>query len=195
MRPWSLARAAGLILVLGFVANFGGVLMFSLRQSAAGGWAATQSFFVTERLFIIAAVILTALGYVLLEGEFQGKDGCVLARIGASAYFFAATLIVTAELLGLNLGSDVREFGPLYVVIAFLAGASIGGALLRSRLLPTWIGWTAVIWSIGWLVILLLFSPIGIYFPVLHHVLPLVIGIALLTRRSVSPAPASDTAS
>ncbi len=106
----------------------------------------------------------------------------VLARLGASAYLIGATLITTAELLALNLGGNVRELGPMYVVIAFLAQASIGGALLRSRMVPTWIGWTTLLWNLAWLVVLPLVSPIGIYFPVLHHVFPLVIGIALLTK-------------
>jgi hypothetical protein len=177
-----MARAAGLILVLGSAVNFVGVALFSLRSRTVGGPAATHSFFVTERIFIIVAVILTALGFVLLDEAFRDENGHLLARLGATAYLVGATLITAGELLGLNLGGDVREFGPMYVVISFLAQASIGGALLRSRMLPTWIGWTALLWNIAWLVILPLVSPIGIYFPVLHHLLPLVIGIALLTK-------------
>jgi hypothetical protein len=55
-------------------------------------------------------------------------------------------------------------------------------SLLQSRMIPSWIGWTTLVWNIAWLVALPVVSPTGIYFPVLHHVLPLVIGIALLTR-------------
>ncbi len=156
--------------------------MVSFRRGAVGGPAATHSFFVTERVFIIAAVIFTALGFVLLEGAFRDKNGHTLARLGAYGYFFAALLITTAELLALNLGGNVREFGPIYVVIAFIAEALIGGALLRSHMVPTSIGWITLLWNIAWLVLLPLVSPIGIYFPVLHYVLPLVIGIALLTK-------------
>lgn len=182
LRSWSMTRVAGLILVLGAVANFAGVGMFSIRRGAVGGPATTHSFFVTERVFIVAAVIFTAVGFVLLEGAFRDKNGHILARLGASAYFLAATLITTAELLALNLGGNVRELGPMYVVIAFLAQASIGGALLRSHMVATWIGWTTLLWNIAWLVVLPLVSPIGIYFPILHHLLPVMIGIALLTK-------------
>lgn len=68
----------------------------------------------------------------------------------------------------------------VYVVIAFLAQAGLGGALLQSGLLPAGIGWAAMLWNLAWLVALPLFSPRDIYFPVLHHVAPLLIGIALL---------------
>ena len=178
----SMARAAGLILILGSVSNFVAVWMFSVRTRALSPSAVRHPVFVTERIFIVAAVIITALGFVLLEGAFRDQNGHVLAKLGATAYLLGAILITTGELLGLNLGGDVREFGPMYVVISFLAQACIGGAILLSRIAPTWIGWTALVWSIGWLVLLPVVSPIGIYFPVLHHVVPLVLGVALLTK-------------
>jgi peptidoglycan/LPS O-acetylase OafA/YrhL len=88
-----------------------------------------------------------------------------------------------AEALNLTLGGDtVHGLWTMYVVIAFLAQASIGGALLRSRMVATWIAWATILWSMGWLLILPAISPGDIYFPVLHHLAPLVIGIALLRR-------------
>ncbi len=80
-RSWSMARVAGLILVLGSVADFTGVWMFSIRRGAVGGPAATHSFFVTERVLIVSAVILTALGFVLLEGAFRDKNGHILYQV------------------------------------------------------------------------------------------------------------------
>ena len=182
VHSWSMARAAGLILVLGSVSNFVAVWMFSVRTRALSASAVRHSVFVTERIFIVAAVILTALGFVLLEAALSDDSSRVLAKLGATAYLIGAMLITTGELLGLNLGGDVREFGPVYVVISFLAQACIGGAILLSGIAPTWIGWTALVWSTGWLVLLPVVSPIGIYFPVLHHIVPLVLGVALLTR-------------
>ena len=70
----------------------------------------------------------------------------------------------------------------IYVVLAFLAQAVLGGSLLQSGLLAAWIGWLAILWNIAWLVALPVTSPRDIYFPVLHHVMPLVIGIALLLK-------------
>jgi len=49
-------------------------------------------------------------------------------------------------------------------------------------LVAAWIGWVTILWNIAWLVVLTLFARRDIYFPVLHHVMPLVIGIALLLK-------------
>jgi len=70
----------------------------------------------------------------------------------------------------------------IYVVLAFLAQAVFGASLLQTGLVAAWAGWGTVIWNLGWLFVMLLSRPHDIYFPVLHHVAPLIIGIALLVR-------------
>lgn len=131
----------------------------------------------------MAAVVLTAIGFVLLEGQVQNTDGRILARMGATAYLFAGMLGVAGE--ALDLTRKEQGFYPLiviYVVLAFLAQAAIGGSLLQAGLLAPWIGWATVVWNLAWLVILPLTTPRDIYFPVLHHVAPLVVGIGLLLQ-------------
>lgn len=49
-------------------------------------------------------------------------------------------------------------------------------------LLAGWIGWASIIWSVVWLLILPVVSPRDIYFPVMHSVLPLIMGTALLVQ-------------
>jgi hypothetical protein len=71
----------------------------------------------------------------------------------------------------------------MYVLLAFLAQAAFGVSLLRTGLLPGWVGWATIVWNLAWLVVLPIVSPRDIYYPVLHHVAPLLIGIALLVRR------------
>jgi hypothetical protein len=184
-RFWSLERAGGFFLVLGFVANFGGVLMFSLRHGTAGGPPPNQPYFVWERSFFLAAVVLTAIGFVLLEGYLRNTNGSVLARTGATAYLFGGILGVAAEALTLSTGFDEPHFLALiniYVVLAFLAQAAIGGALLQSGLLAAWIGWVTILWNLGCLVVLPVITPDDIYFPIFHHLMPLLIGSALLWR-------------
>lgn len=73
------------------------------------------------------------------------------------------------------------------VVLALLGQALIGGGLRQGRLLASWIGWATTLWNLAWLVALPLFTPRDIYFPVLHHTMPLLIGAALL-RRSLFPS-------
>jgi len=183
-RFWSIDRAAGTSLVLGFVANLAGVLMFFIRGGPAGGTPPSHTFFVWERGFIMAAVILSAIGFVLLEGHFHNTDGRILARTGATAYLFAGIVLVAAEGLSLSPVFENRDFALffIYVVLAFLAQSAIGGALLQSGLLARWIGWVTIVWNLAWLVVLPVITPEDIYFPILHHLMPLLIGSALLRR-------------
>ena len=186
LRFWSLERVTGFALVLGNVAVLPGLLMFWFRGGERGGAPPSPAYFVWERSFILAAVVLTAVGFVLLEGHLQTSAGHVLARTGATAYMFAGILVVAAEALSPILGYDkLYRLIVIYVVVAFLAQAAIGGALLQSGVLAAWIGWATILWNLVWLVVLPVITPRDIYFPVLHHVMPLVIGIALLSKAPV----------
>jgi hypothetical protein len=71
----------------------------------------------------------------------------------------------------------------LYVVLAFLAQAAFGASLLQTGLVAAWAGWATVLWNVGWLLVMLFVRPRDIYYPVLHHVAPLLIGIALLIQQ------------
>lgn len=178
---WHLDGAAGLLLLLGFVANFAGVLMFWWRDGTSGAPPPSASFYLWERTLILTAVVPTAIGFMLLTGYLNNTAGHVLASIGALAYFFAAILLVIAETLALRL--EYKTVYPLmiiYVVMAFLAQALLGGALRQAGLLAVWIGWATICWNLGWLLILPVITPQDIYFPVLHHLMPLFIGVALL---------------
>jgi hypothetical protein len=187
-QAWGLQRSAGAFLVCGFIAMLVGVLMFAGRGGVRRAPIPSQAYFVWERSFIMAAVVLTAIGLVLLEGRLADSSGQVLARVGATAYLFGGMLGVTAEALGLSQREQsLYALIVIYVVLAFLALAAIGGALLQAKLLPVWIGWLTIAWSLGWLIVLPLVTPRDIYFPVLHHMMPLLIGLALL----LSAAPAA----
>jgi hypothetical protein len=188
-RLWSSERAAGFFLVLGCAANLVGVLMFTFRGGASGGTPPGPAYYLWERGFIMAAVVLTAIGFMLLEEGFQNTRGRgrILARTGATAYLIGGILGIAAEALDLTWRR--QSFYPLivvYVVLAFLAQAAIGGSLLRASLIAAWLGWLTILWNVAWLVVLPLITPRDIYFPVLHHFTPLLLGIALLLRAPVA---------
>jgi hypothetical protein len=182
-RFWSVNGVTGYVLVAGFAANLAGVLMFFYRGGLQGSPPPSPTYFVWERSFIMASVVLTAIGLVLLEGYLQNTNGYILARAGATAYLFGAVFIVAAEALSLNQGSqNLYPLIVIHVVLALLAQAVVGAALLQSGLLPAWIGWVTIVWNIAFLVVLPVTSPRDMYYPILHHVMPLVIGIALLRK-------------
>jgi hypothetical protein len=179
---WSFQRAAGAFLVTAALPLALGLFLFVSRGGVQGGAPRSPAFFVWERGAILAAVILTAIGFMLLEGVLHETDGRVLARVGAGAYFFGAVLLVAAEAQRLPEGGASYPLIVVYVVLAFLGQAAIGAALIQTALLPAWIGWTALVWNIGWLIVLPILTPGDIYFPVLHHIIPLLIGVPLLWK-------------
>ena len=177
--------ATGTILVLGFVALAAGASMYVARGGMRGGTAPNRAYHVAERSFIIAAVILTAIGLVLLSDLLQGSDGAVLARAGAVAYLFGGVLVVTAEASALGQGvnegwsEQLWALAITYVVVALVAQAVVGASLLMAGLLPAWVGWVTMGWNIGFLVLYLVKRG-DIYTPVVHHLMTLIIGAALL---------------
>ncbi len=181
-RFWSVEHSAGSVLILGFVAFFVGASMYWIRGGLRGGAPPTHAYFVWERGFIMAAVVLTAIGFVLLEVSLQNTAGLVLARVGATAYLFGGVLWVVAEASSLTPGSENHyPLIVIYLVLAFLAQVAIGGALLQAGLLAAWIGWITIVWNGGWFVAVLI-TRLRAWFPFLHHLMPLVIGIALLSH-------------
>lgn len=180
-------RAAGLFLVLGSAANLAGVLMFALRDGTSGRMPPSPAYFTGERSCILGAIVLTAVGFVLLEARQDLVEGRVLIRTGATAYLVAASLGVLYEAMEISRAILPYPVIVVYVVLAFLAQAAIGGGLRRARLLAPWIGWATIAWNMGWLLALPLLTPQDIYYPVLHNVMPILIGGALL-HQSASPA-------
>ena len=183
LQYFNLEHTAGLILVLAEVVLFPGVMMFWLRGGLRGGEPRSRAHFFWERGFIMAAVILTAIGFVLLAGAMPDGVGRVLAIIGATAYLFVGVLLVAAEALALMLGYEqVYSLIAVYVITAFLAQTVIGVALLQSGMVAAWIGWATILWNMAWLIGFAIFRPSDIYYPFAHHTAPLVIGIALLLK-------------
>jgi len=156
-RFWRTERVAGLFLVLAFVTNVAGVVMFNIRGGASGGAPPSSEYYQWERGLLMISIVFTAIGFVLLEEHLRTSDGRVLARTGATTYLFAGILGVVAETL--DLSGWGQAFYPLFVVhvvLAFLGQAAIGGALWQSRIVAAWIslpsfgtwrGWSSYRWS------------------------------------------------
>jgi hypothetical protein len=180
---WNAALYAGLILVFSNLFQFPGLIMFWVRGGVKGGLPRSRAHFIWERSFIIGSVVLASMGFMALAGELQNQSGFGLGWMGAAGYLFGGVLIVAAEALSLTVGFEkLYPIVNIYVVFAFLSQAVIGGAVLQSGLTAAWVGWVCMIWNVGWLVAIPLLSPRDLYYPILHSVMPLLIGIALLIR-------------
>ena len=151
-------------------------------------------------VFMGAAVVLLIAGLTMLTTILEGGGERVLSRLGFVGFLFAALLwvlfsafrasvtVMAAEEMAAT-GTVPPYYEPLaqwgfalflvYAVVGFLALASYGGSLLRVDLLPAWVGWGTIIFSIGLLVLLLI---TGDTLPAFHYIPPLLIGILLLVR-------------
>jgi hypothetical protein len=132
-----------------------------------------------ERGVIIAAFLISLLGFGLFENMLKAAGDIGIARMALLLYLISAGVVVVAETSFLN-GQWSYPQIVAHVVLAFLAQAAFGLALLQTELLPSWVGWTSILWNLGCLVILPILMPQDMYFPWLHYVAPLLIGISLL---------------
>lgn len=173
-------RMAGSLLVLTFATFEIGGILFTGR--AMLGWQIDDraAHMKWERSFVILPTLLTVLGLVLLADLLRAAGDTFLAQLGMVTYLVGAALVVVAETRFLH--DDDWNYPQVvaYVVLALLAQAAIGAALLQTALLPAWVGWTTVIWNLGYLLIIVIVRPREVYYPAIHFVAPLLIGITLL---------------
>ena len=172
--------AAGWLLILsGLIFTAGGLLYWGrvFRKWPAGK---TRRYLLWERGFVIAALVVAVLGFTLLDRILEdagdrilAPSGMVLVLIGASIAMFGVTFSISRQ-------EWIYAPTVIFVILAFLAQAFFGAALLRTGILSAWIGWATIGWNLSWLVILPIARPKDMYYPWLHYVAPLLIGIMLL---------------
>jgi hypothetical protein len=134
-----------------------------------------------ERGVVIAAFLISLLGFGVVEKMLSVAGDIGIARIALLLYLISAAVMVVAETSYLN-GQWSYSQIVAHVVLAFLAQAAVGLALLQTELLPGWVAWASILWNLGCLVILPILMPQDMYFPWLHYVAPLLIGISLLRK-------------
>ncbi|MBK9746374.1 MAG: hypothetical protein IPO91_06290 [Chloroflexi bacterium] len=170
------------LLILCFVVFTVGGMLFTGRAFLKWQIAETSSHLTWERSLVIAAVLTTVFGLALLEDLLRAAGEPLLSRLGMIAYLLGAVVVVVAETAHLSKRDWMYPQIVLYVVLAFLAQAAFGASLLQTGLVAGWAGWATILWNLGWLLVMLIVRPRDIYYPVLHHVAPLLIGIALLIQ-------------
>jgi len=186
MRPFTARRTSAILLIVAFVPNMGGVVLFSGSQFF-GWFVDSPTLLAWERSMLIAAYVAAALGVALLENILRETAGAaVLARLGATTFLMAAVVALVVEATFLGGRASTTRLVYVMVVLLYVAEAILGAALLSSGAVRAWIGWATLAWNIGWLVVLPIVSPGDIYYPILHFVPLLLIGIVLARRPSRS---------
>ncbi|MFN8379557.1 MAG: hypothetical protein U0452_12895 [Anaerolineae bacterium] len=171
---------AAILLIASMAVFVPGGILFTGRAMWKWPVGQTPAFLRWERGFVVAALLVGVLGLVLLAQLLSTAGHTTLAQLALVTYLIGATVLVVAEMTYLHNREWVYPQVVLYVVLAFLAQAAFGVALLQTSLVAPWVGWVTIGWNLAWLVLLAIASPRNMYFPALHHVAPLIIGIALL---------------
>lgn len=174
--------AAGWLLILSGVIFLPGGLLFTSRVILKRTAGKAPVYLYWERGFVIAAVVVVVLGWGLLERLLEADGDVILAPSGLILLLLSAGLVLAAELYSLSKQEWLQSLIVAHVVLAFLSQAVFGASLLQTSLLPEWVGWATIIWSAGMLVYLPAFKPRDLYYPWVHYVAPLMIGIGLVVK-------------
>jgi hypothetical protein len=172
-------RLAAMLLLLSCLIFVVAGTLFTVRVIWALPIGQSEIFLRYERSLVVAAFLVSLLGFGLLESILRTAGDIGFARIALLLYIISTALVAAAEMSGLASRSVFPQL-VLHIVLAYLGQAVFGVAVLHTGYLPTWIGWTAIIWTIGCLIIVPIVLPNDIYFPWLFYVVPLIVGIGLL---------------
>jgi hypothetical protein len=174
---------SGWLLILSFIIFVPGGLLYTGRAIFKWPAAQSQSYLIWERGFVMAAILVATLGLVVLERLLEAAGDPILAPMGLTIFLIGTVLVLAAETFSLNRQEMIYAPIVAFVVMAFLGQAAFGAAILRTGFLPAWVGWATIIWNLAWLVILPIARPQNVYYPWLHYVAPVIIGIMLLVGR------------
>ena len=174
---------SGWLLILSGIIFVPGGLLFTGRAIFKWPAAQSQSYLIWERGLVMAAILVATLGWVVLERLLEAAGDRILAPAGIVIFLIGAVLVLVAEAFTLSRQVQVHALVVIFVALIFLGEAAFGASILRTRLLPGWVGWVTIIWNLAWLAILPVARPQDMYYPWLFYVAPEVIGIMLLVAR------------
>ncbi|MGO8948747.1 MAG: hypothetical protein ACLQUY_14065 [Ktedonobacterales bacterium] len=153
---WSLS-----LFITGLIVTILGLAMLTMLLRNAG-----------DRTFSLLALVALVFGGVLMVIFLAFPLG--VESLAAQAT--ARTGVIPDYFMALTLWTNVLF--AIYTILAFVALAFYGGAVLSTRLLPHWVGWLLIAYSLAGLVVTGTSS--GNVPPFLQHVVPILLGILLL---------------
>jgi hypothetical protein len=169
--------------------------------------AAQPSLFEWSFSLLIGGIIVTLLGLAMLTTLLQDAGDRTFSYLALIALLFGDILLVIyiAFPLGIaplaaqataktgvvpdyyvQLTLWTQPLFVIYTILAFSVLVAYGGAILSSHVLPHWVGWLAIVYSMAGLVLAAFTG--GNVPPFLHHLGPILIGVLLLLRRSQVPS-------
>ncbi len=170
---------AGVLFLLTFLLGLTGIILFIARENT--GWFDAP--FALQRWLILASWLVAAAGAVFLAGVRPRVQPSALLVMGVVLFALGGLIAAVAELSLLTRAFTVTStWGVVFASSLFVGEALIGVGLLRSGPVPPWVARTVIGWNMLWLVTLLLISREDMYYPGLHYIPLLLIGIPLVRR-------------
>ena len=178
-----------MLLVAGFAALIPGFVVAAGSQTGTSYIPPTFATRVAA-ISLITGVSLTLLGLIAFETILWKAGDRIMSGLGTASYAAAAISWVVATGRALALHEWMYDLEVVFVFAAGFSMLAFGAAVLRTRVIPRWAGWVAVVWSAAGLILFVL--PSENYPPLLVQFVPLLFGIVLLraSRRAASSAPA-----
>ena len=165
-------RTAGFLLVLGF-----GFLMVAAVLFTRGPDGPILPEW--QSLVLGLGLVVTLFGLATFELVVRDANERVLGRLGTIAFLLGCISWIVADAVALGGLRWVFELERNYVVLACVGQVAFGWAILRTEVLPRWLGWAAIAWSVVWAVLYLsriVEAPLGI------NLITFLIGLFLLRR-------------
>ncbi|HEU5347635.1 MAG TPA: hypothetical protein VFU63_03380 [Ktedonobacterales bacterium] len=149
-------------------------------------------------VFMGAAAIFLLAGLWMLTAMLVQAGERIFSRLGLATMLVSAVLWVVFSafrgIVTVSAADELTSTGTvpgyyeslakwgftlfyIYAVLGFLALAAYGASLLQVALLPVWVGWATIVFSMGLLILLFI---MGDTLPAFHYVPGLLIGILLL---------------
>src|SRR5918995_1635659 len=140
MRTFTLRQVGGLLLLVAFGLNLGGVVLYSAGPEF--GWVVeTPPYHAWERALFMGSYIVAALAVTVLVPALGKAGAVILSRLAATTFPMAVAVALVMEALDFGGPGAPRVLVLTAVLLLFGAGALLGGALVASRIVPAWIGW------------------------------------------------------
>jgi hypothetical protein len=174
-------RVSGGLIIIAFILHLGAVVLFNGREFL-NWFDGTPALFAWERGLLIAAYGAAALGVAVLESALHPTVRGVLGRLACTGFLIAAVLAIIAETSFLSGDTAQTALVVVMVIAFFLAEVILGWSLIGSGVASPWIGWVVLLWNLGWLALLVAVVPDDLYYPILHFLPLLLIGIGLVRQ-------------
>jgi hypothetical protein len=172
----------GWLLILSALIFLPAGLLYTGRAIWKWPRAQTQGYLYWERGLVIAAILVATMGFLLLAQRLESAGDRIVAPLGMLLILVGTVLVIAAETYFLSRQQWSSAAVSVFIFLSLLGQAAFGASILRTGLLPAWIGWATIAWGLAWMIILPIARPENMYYPWLHYVVPLLIGIALLLR-------------